>query len=403
MRTAHRQGDRILLWMCALVFVYELGFGGVIPALALYARSFGVSQAAVGFAISVYGLARFLVALPAGRLADGLGRRTTLAVGGLVTVAGNLVCAYAPGFAVFMVARFVAGAGAALVLNGAHIVMADITTPASRGRTMAIYQGMFLFASSIGPLPGGLLAEWFGLRAPFVTYAASGAAVTALAGLCLPETRAYRSRAGAAPGEPPPPFRAQMRRLTRHRGFLLVSAVSFVNAVARTGALFALIPVLGQDRLSLTTERIGLALALTSLVGLALVYPSGTLVDRYGRKVVIVPATLVAGASLGLFVVAPSYPWFVAACLVWGVAVGLGAGAPSAYAADVAPAGMNAAAMSSFRMLSDIGYVLGPIALGVVTDAFGVNAALTLAAALLVLVGLSFARFAPETYRGVRL
>jgi DHA1 family multidrug resistance protein-like MFS transporter len=399
MTTAHRPGDRILLWMCALVFVYEFGFGSVIPALALYARSFGVSQAAVGSAISIYGLARFLAAVPAGRLADGLGRRTTLAVGGLVTVVGNLLCAYAPSFAVFMAARFVAGAGAALVLNGAQIVMADITTPATRGRTMAIYQGTFLFASSIGPLPGGLLAEWFGLRAPFVTYAVGGAVVTALAWLCIPETRAYRSAGGAGPAEPLPPFRAQMRLLIRHRGFVLVSAVSFVNAVARTGALFALIPVLGQDRLSLTTERIGLALALTSIVGLALVYPSGALVDRYGRKVVIVPATLVAGASLGLFVFAPSYPWFVAACLVWGVAVGLSAGAPSAYTADVAPAGMNAAAMSSFRMLSDIGYVLGPIALGGVADAFGVNAALILAAALLVVIGLAFARFAPESYR----
>ena len=61
--------------MCVVIGTYEFGFGSVVPALALYARSFGVSQAAVGLAISVYGLARFLIALPAGRLADGLGRR----------------------------------------------------------------------------------------------------------------------------------------------------------------------------------------------------------------------------------------------------------------------------------------------------------------------------------------
>lgn len=35
--------------------------------LALYARSFGVGQSAIGLAIAVYGLARFLVAAPAGR------------------------------------------------------------------------------------------------------------------------------------------------------------------------------------------------------------------------------------------------------------------------------------------------------------------------------------------------
>jgi MFS family permease len=373
----------------------------VVPALALYARSFGVSQASVGLAISVYGLARFMVALPSGRLADGLGRRTTLAVGGLVTVAGNLLCAYAPGFWVFLAARFVAGAGAALVLNGSQIVLADITAPARRGRTMAIYQGVFLFAAGIGPLPGGLLARWIGLAAPFLTYAVAGGLVTLLAWLRVPETRNLRrspeSMGAAAPL--PPPFRQQVRLLTHHVGFMLVGAIAFTNAVARTGALFALIPILGRDRLSLTPERIGLALALTSLIGLALVYPSGILVDRYGRKTVIVPATLVAGVSLGVFLLAPSYAWFVAGCLVWGMASGLSGAAPSAYAADVAPAGMNAAAMSTYRLLGDVGYVLGPLVLGLVTDLFGVEAALAVAAMLLAIVGLAFARFAPETYR----
>jgi len=79
------------------------------------------------------------------------------------------------------------------------------------------------------------------------------------------------------------------------------------------------------------------------------------------------------------------------------VAVGLSAGAPAAYAADVAPAGMNAASMSTYRMLGDAGYVLGPVALGLVTDLFGAETALAVAATLLVLVGLAFARFAPET------
>ena len=108
--------DRILVWMCVLIAVNQLGFGGIVPVLALYSRSFAVSQSAIGVAIAVYGLARFLVAMPAGRLADGMGRRPALALGGLVTTAGNLLCAYAPTFAVLVGGRFVAGAGAALIL-----------------------------------------------------------------------------------------------------------------------------------------------------------------------------------------------------------------------------------------------------------------------------------------------
>jgi len=59
------RSHRILVWMCVLIAVNQLGFGGIVPVLALYARSFNVSQSAIGVAIAVYGLARFLVAMPA--------------------------------------------------------------------------------------------------------------------------------------------------------------------------------------------------------------------------------------------------------------------------------------------------------------------------------------------------
>jgi DHA1 family multidrug resistance protein-like MFS transporter len=398
-RAPHSRPDRILVWLCVLIAVNQLGFGGIVPVLALYSRSFDVSQSAIGVAIAVYGLARFLVAMPAGRLADGLGRRPALALGGLVTAAGNLLCAYAPSFAIFLAARFVAGAGAALVLNGAQIVLADITTPARRGRTMAIFQGVFLFAVGIGPLPGGLLAEHYGLRVPFLAYAIAGVMAAAVAWAFIPETKPARGLESSDALLVLPPFGSQIRILTGLTGFMLVSLVSFMNAVARTGALFNVIPVLALDRLGLSADRIGLGLALASLVGLVVIYPSGALVDRYGRKSVIVPATFLAGASLLLFLFAPSYAWFLAGCVVWSLASGVGGAAPAAYAADVAPPGMNAAAMSAYLMFADLGYVIGPVVLGALTDLFGADTALATAALLLVIVAALFARFAPETYR----
>jgi hypothetical protein len=60
---------------------------------------------------------------------------------------------------------------------------------------------------------------------------------------------------------------------------------------------------------------------------------------------------------------------------------------------------MNAAAMSSYRMMSDVGYVLGPIALGVLVDVAGTGIALLCAAGLIGSVGFVFALAAPESYR----
>jgi DHA1 family multidrug resistance protein-like MFS transporter len=393
-------GMRILVWMCVLIAVNQLGFGSIVPALALYARSFDVTQSAIGLAIAVYGLARFLVAVPAGQLADRLGRRSTLAMGGLLSAVGNLLCALAPSYPAFVGARFVAGAGAALVLTTGLIVIADISTPANRGRMMSAYQGVFIFAVGIGPLPGGLLASHWGLAAPFVAYAVTSLVASAVAWLAIPETRAARRADEPAPEEVP--YRAQLRLLTAHRGFMLVSLIAFVNAVARTGALFTIIPILARDRLALHPDRIGFGLALASIVGLVVAYPTGVLVDRHGRKIVIVPATILSGLSLILFLLAPTYGWFLAACAAWSVAMGISGAAPAAYAADTAPPGMNAAALSSYRMLADLGYVIGPIALGLVADLAGADAALGGAAVLLVGVALLFARFAPETYRAGR-
>ena len=59
----------------------------------------------------------------------------------------------------------------------------------------------------------------------------------------------------------------------------------------------------------------------------------------------------------------------------------------------------NAAAMSTYRMLGDLGYVAGPIALGLATVFFGPDIALAATAVLLVAVAALFGRFAPEPRR----
>src|SRR5207302_4686761 len=241
---------RVLVWMCVLIAVNQLGFGSVVPVAPLYAASFGVPASAIGLTIALYGLARFLFAVPSGRLADRIGRRRTLAFGGAVTVVGNLLCAIAPSYPLFLGARFVAGGGAALVVTASQIVMADISTPQQRGRYMGIFAGVFAFAVGAGPYPGGLLAQRFGLNAPFVAYADLAAVVSVLAWLRIPETRTSSTDSMASIPELPS-FRQQMRLMSANTGLLLISLIGFTAAVARTGALFNVVPLMMEDRLGL--------------------------------------------------------------------------------------------------------------------------------------------------------
>lgn len=387
---------RILLWMCLLVGVNQLGFGAMVPSLPLYASSFGVSASAIGLAVAVYGFARFAVALPGGQLSDRLGRRPVLALGGLISAIGSFWCAEAHSFAEFNVARIVAGAGAGIILTTGQIVLADISSPDRRGRNIATYQAAFLFGFGVGPFPGGLLAGVYGLAAPFLVTGAASLLTTVIAWFLVSETRCARTSAAASDGAAQIPLVRQVLGLLSHRGFLLVSLISLMNAVLRTGGLFALIPLLATTMLGLSVAEIGFAMMVSGVCGLVAAYPAGWLADHLGRKPVIVPSTLLTGISMVMFCYAPSYTWFIAASIVWSVATSISSSAPAAYVVDMAPAGMNAAAMSTFRMTADVGYILGPPALGLLADATSPAVALISASVVLISIGAIFAVASPE-------
>jgi len=382
--------------MCVLVGVNQIGFGAMVPALPLYAQSFGVSASAVGLAVAIYGFARFAIILPGGQLSDRFGRRPMLAIGGLLSAVGSFWCAEAHGFLEFNVARLVAGAGAGIILNTGQIVLADISSPNRRGRNIATYQAAFLLGLSVGPFPGGLLAAAYGLAAPFVMTGAASLVVTVVAWSLVSETRPAKPLVAASGAAPPLSFISQMLKLLRHRGFLLVSLISLMNAVVRTGGLFALIPLLATATLGLSVSQIGFGLTLSSVCGFVAAYPAGWLTDRLGRKAVIVPSTVMTGVSMVLFSYAPTYGWFIAASIVWGIATSISSSAPAAYAADSAPPGMTAAAMSAYRLMADAGYVIGPPGLGLLADVTSPATAIIAASVVLIALGATFAVAPPE-------
>ena len=144
-------------------------------------------------------------------------------------------------------------------------MVTDIATPENRGQVMAVYSGWFLFAVGLGPTPGGLIASWFGLQA-----------IHRLRG---PQPRRRRHllvvAAGGAWAErrPPAPWRRPaasghrpvLRHLLQH-AFPLVSLVTITHFMARTGAIFVVVPLLVHDRLDLNAAQIGLALTLGNAV-----------------------------------------------------------------------------------------------------------------------------------------
>jgi DHA1 family multidrug resistance protein-like MFS transporter len=387
--------NRILMWVCLVIAVNQLGFGIIVPVTPIYARTFGVSEAAIGLVVAVYGLGRFLFSVPVGQAADRFGRKRTIFFGTIATCLGSLLCGLAVDFTQLLIFRFVAGIGSTFVITGTQIVVADVATRENRGRMMSTYQGFFSFAVGVGPSIGGLVAQYAGPRAPFFVFAVLTLVAGAVALTQLPETQVARSKVVTDPLAPPN-GPSTVRLLMRNVGFMTVSLVTLSAAFTRTGAIFAVVPLMGVERLSLAPAEIGFAITVGNMFNLACVAFSGILADRYGRKAVIVPGCLLAGVAFVSFAYAGSYSMFVLSAVFWGVGTALSGNGSSAYAADQAPPGGNGTTMGIYRMLSDFGYVAGPALLGWVAEVVGAESSLLFAAAMAVFAVLPFALLAPE-------
>ena len=130
---------------------------------------------------------------PAGAIAERFGRKPLLVGGPLVIAISAALTAVAGSFGQMVIFRLLQGMGSALQVTAAMIVMADISTPRDRGRSMSFYQGALLLGTSVGPIIGGFVGEHFGLRTPFFAYAALAFCAALWAWLQVPETRGMAS------------------------------------------------------------------------------------------------------------------------------------------------------------------------------------------------------------------
>src|SRR5215216_5286955 len=115
-RFAVLREQQVFLTLCALIMVNQLGFGLITPVLPLYADSFGLGPSAIGLVIGIYGAARFLANVPAGRVAEAKGRRPVLIAGALINAVSAALMASAQSLPQLLLYRLLGGLGAATVL-----------------------------------------------------------------------------------------------------------------------------------------------------------------------------------------------------------------------------------------------------------------------------------------------
>ena len=256
----------LLIAVILELVLIDLGSGLTTPILPLYAGSLGAGIALTGTIVGVIGVSRTLADLPAGYLATRINPRLLLVLSPLLVALAAGLAAAAPGYWLLIPARLLEGAGIALVNTIAMITLADsVAGKSNRGRIMSLYQAARRGGNGLGPLLGGLLADFLGYRAVYLVYAALAVASFSWAWSGIP--RSYEARRPVSKnGEKK--TAAELKQFVRHPGFIVVCLVGFAFFFGRVASRRLVIPVLGQQLLGLSTSKIGLALTLATVSNL---------------------------------------------------------------------------------------------------------------------------------------
>ncbi|GHC44767.1 MFS transporter [Streptomyces flavofungini] len=294
------------IWLLMLG-AFTLGLDAYVMAglLPVVADDLGTTVSLAGQMVTVFTLAYAVSApLVAGLLA-GVRPRVLIIAALAVFTLGNAATALAPGLAVLLLARAVAGAGAGVYSALSTAAAAALAGPERRGRALALIMGGMSSGTVLGVPLGVLLADHTSWRSTMWLVTGLGAA--ALVGLAggLPEV----------PSAPPVPVRARLGALA-DRAVLPVVGVSFLGAVSSLGLYTYLAPVLaaaggvGEGDVAPYLWAWGIGGVLGSVL-------AGPLVDRWGRLY-----ALVAGLMAALVVAELALPVLGAAAfpalVLWG-------------------------------------------------------------------------------------
>ncbi|MFC7595727.1 MFS transporter [Terrabacter sp. GCM10028922] len=332
------------------------GAGAVSPIVAISARELGASVGVAALLVAMMGLGQLLGDLPSGALAARIGERRALLVAAVVEAVGMLVAALADGLAVLFAGVLVIGLAGALFGLARQAYLTEAVPVAMRARALSTLGGVHRIGYFVGPFVGSLVITRWGTES---AYAVGGVASIAAFVLVLvaPDVTGAAERLAAA-GAP----RSVVSVLLQHRHVLLTLGTGAMCVAGARAIREALVP-LWAESVGFSPAQTSLVFGVAGAIDMALFYPSGWLMDRYGRVAAAVPSMVVLGLGMALLPLATSLVAVTAAATVLGVGNGLGAGLIMTLGADASPADGRAQFLGGWRLCADVGRAAGPLAL----------------------------------------
>ena len=367
--------------------LFFVGDGALIAIVALAARDLGASPALAGFVVALRGLGVLAFDIPAGWALSRFGERATIAAASATVILTLVGWTLTSSELVFALLAFVQGCGWSAWQLARLAYVTEVVPPVLRGRAMSLLGGTNRVGMFVGPFLAALATHLGGFDAVFlVAIVLTGAAAVVLF-VTVPAGRDDERKGVVVP---------VVEILREHRSVFLTAGLAASSLQGLRQARNALLP-LWADSIGLSVQTTSVLFGLSLGVELLLVYPGGSVMDRWGRKAVAIPCLVLMSTGLALMPLTHGAWTLALVAMLLGAGNGLSSGVVMTLGADFAPPGARVSFLGVWRVLSDVGTAGGPLAVAAATAAITLGGAAVTVGALGLLAAAYVLRFVPET------
>lgn len=350
------------------------------PIFPLLVSDLSISYAQAGTLLSVFFLMYAAFQLPAGMLADRVGKFRLVLAGLVVLGGGVLAMALAPDYRTLLAAQVLAGVGGSTYHPAGMSLISDLETDGTEGRAMGFHGAVGTAGVACSPALLGTLTTVVEWRTALAVAAGVGLAAAALLRFAYDPPEGSGDGGGpeqnAATGTVRERLRSALRVPLTDQLLVLLALHLFVSMLTRAVQTFTTSFVYAGETGTLTGGNAVFFVLLLGSGAASLWF--GGLSDRVNRHRLGVAVSVVTAVLLGSTLLLPeSAP--LPALLAWFFVIGVATYAVSpvknAIASGYSERGYSGGAFGLLQSASAVGSATAPALFGVLADRWGVVAA----------------------------
>lgn len=332
--------------LCVSILLFMTSFNLIVPELNDFITDLR-GEEYKGLIMVLFTLSAAISRPFSGKLADNMGRKSTMYVGIIVMTTATFLYPFSSTVLFFLLLRFFHGFSTGFLPTGATATITDLLPVDKRGQGMGVFGTAISLGIGVGQFLGTPVASTFGVTGLFIV-----AGILAIgAGLMITAVKETL--------ETPKPFHWSHLSIRNNewieKNVLPVGIVMLLSA-ASSGMLFVITPDLSGY---LGIENKGWFFALYVISTILVRLFTGKLSDKIGRRQTLVIGLIILIISMLLVAHAQTVFMYSFASIIFGMATGLNSPTLFAWMADLAPSNRRGIGSGTLFIALELGIMLG--------------------------------------------